>query len=95
MSTATITRPATLREIVLDSLNDAYWSRRANVEECRDCSRNPAGVALCHEEDARLAAEYEEARKQIQNSPGDPEVLAVTGGAALSDEASNEGELQT
>jgi hypothetical protein len=88
----TATKPS-LRAVVLDALNDAYWSRRANVEECRTCARNPAGIALCHEEDARLAFEYEEARKRIESAPGDPEVMNVFAGnlmAALSGEETGE-----
>ena len=79
MSTPVIARP-TLREVILDSLNDAYWSRRANVEECRACARQPAGICPDHQEDNALAREYEEARKQIERSPGDAEVLAVFAG---------------
>ena len=74
--TATLTAPS-LREVILDALNDAYWSRRANVEECRSCTRNPCGVCPEHEEDNTLAQEYEEARKRLQNAPGDLDVLAA------------------
>lgn len=72
-----MTAKPSLREIVLDALTDAYWSRRANVEECRTCTRNPAGVCMEHEADHALASDYEEARKQIEHMPGDPEVVAV------------------
>jgi hypothetical protein len=65
--TATLAKPS-LREIVIDALNEAYWSRRANVEECRACAKQPTGFALCHEEDAELARLYEQARKQIEGS---------------------------
>jgi hypothetical protein len=78
MTTATATKP-TLREILLDALNDAYYSRRANVEECRFCAKQPAGVGPCHQEDSDLCRDYEDARKQIERSPGNPEVLAVLG----------------
>jgi hypothetical protein len=67
MTTATSTRPS-LREIVLDALNDAYYSRRANVEECRACTRQPAGVCPDHLDDSDLSRAYEDARRQIEGS---------------------------
>jgi len=76
MSAPVLARP-TLREIILDALTDAYWGRRAEIEGCRDCSRNPAGICRDHQDDNAAALEYEQARKQIEHSPGDPEVLAV------------------
>lgn len=78
MTPATGTAP-TLREIVLDALSDAYYSRRASVEECPSCTKQPAGVGPCHQEDGNLAREYDEARKQIEQQPDGPEVLAVLG----------------
>ena len=56
---------------------EAYWARRTNVEDCAACRKQPAGFALCHEEDARLALDYDAARRQIETAPGDPEVTAV------------------
>ena len=79
MSTATVTRP-TLREVILDALDDAYWYRKGEIEDCRDCTRNPAGICGDHEADNDLARSYEEARRQLQQSPGHPEVLAVLAG---------------
>lgn len=78
--TEVTTRPS-LREIVLDALTDAYWYRRGEVEDCRACRKAAAGICadLDHQLSSAAALFYEEARKQIQNSPGDPEVLAVTG----------------
>jgi hypothetical protein len=76
MSTATETRPS-LRAVILDALDDAYYARRYAIEDCRDCTRNPAGVCGDHQADNDLARDYEEARKQLERSPGDPDVLAV------------------
>jgi hypothetical protein len=78
MSTATITGPSLL-EVLLDSLNDAYYYRRDRIEGCRDCTRNPAGVCPDHQEDNDLVWHYEQARKRIEHSPGDPELLAALG----------------
>jgi hypothetical protein len=75
---ATMTRP-TLRETVLDALSDGYWTRRANIEECPVCTRHPAGVCAEHMEDSALAQAYEEARKRLENAPGDAEVVALLG----------------
>ena len=72
--------PASLREIILDGLDDAYWYRKGEIEGCVSCHRNPAGICPDHQEDCRLAAEYEDARKLIEQSPGHPEVLAVFAG---------------
>ena len=77
----TITKP-TLREIILDALDDAFWYRRGEIEGCVSCHRNPAGICADHQADNDLASFFEEARKQIQNSPDSPEVLAVLGDAA-------------
>jgi hypothetical protein len=76
MSTATETRPS-LRAVILDALEDAYWYRKGEVEDCLDCRKQPAGVCGAHEADGALARDYEEARKQLERSPGDPDVLAV------------------
>jgi hypothetical protein len=78
MSTAIITRP-TLREVVTDALDDAYWYRRGLIEGCADCPKHPAGICADHQADSALARDYEDARKQIQRTPGDPEVVAVFG----------------
>lgn len=75
----TLTVPS-LREVLIDALDDAYWARRAEIEGCRDCTRNPAGICADHQADNDAAHEYEEARKQIEQSPSDPEVLAVFAG---------------
>jgi hypothetical protein len=93
VSTPTLAKPS-LREVVVDALNDAYWSRRANVEECRACAKQPTGFAVCHEEDARLAAEYEQARKQIEGAPGDPEVLDLFTGNVMAALSGDEGETR-
>lgn len=61
-----VTAPS-LREIVLDALSDAFYARRAEIEGCRDCTRNPAGVCAEHQADNDLANEYEDARKQIEH----------------------------
>ena len=80
-ATATTTKP-TLRDILLDSLEDAYWFRKGEVEDCPACRRNPAGVCadLDHQNASVLAQDYEEARKQLQRNPECPEVLAVLAG---------------
>jgi radical SAM protein with 4Fe4S-binding SPASM domain len=78
VTAATETRP-TLREVVLDSLHDAFYARLSSVEECRSCAVQPAGFGPCHQEDAERAQEYDEARKQIERTPDSPEVLAVLG----------------
>ena len=91
--TATATRP-TLREIILDALSDAYYSRRANVEECAFCAKQPAGVGPCHQEDSDLSRDYENARKQVERSLADPgtadELAALLGteGSGQHDRAS-------
>jgi hypothetical protein len=88
MSAATTVKPS-LREIVLDALTDAWYARRAEIQGCRDCGRNPAGICGDHQADNDAAFEYEQARKQIETAPGDPEVIAVFAGnvmAALSGE---------
>jgi len=79
MSTAT-TAPATLREVILDAIEDACWYRKGEIEGCRDCARNPAGICADHQADNDAAYEYEQARKHLQQSPGSPEVLAVLAG---------------
>ena len=75
-----ITRPS-LREIILDALTDAFWCRKGEVEDCPACRRSPAGV--CADEDHQLsltaALLYEDARKQLERQPGDPEVVALLG----------------
>ena len=77
---ATLTKPSLL-EVVNDALNDAYWSRRANVEECLTCAKNPAGVSTCHEEDWHYVCEYEEARKRIAATVStDMELVALLNG---------------
>ena len=76
---ATLTKPSLL-EVVLDALDEAYWHRRAEVQGCRDCARNPAGICLDHEADNAAAAEFEEARKRLQRTPDDPEVAALLNG---------------
>jgi len=78
---STITRPS-LREVILDALDDAYWLRRGQIAGCRDCANVPAGVCRDHEADNDAAAEFDDARKQIERTPGHPDVLAVLGGAA-------------
>ena len=80
MSTATETAPADLRQIILDAIDTAFWHHQGEIEMCRDCTRNPAGICAGHWEDADRAREYTEARKQIENSPGDAEVVAVFAG---------------
>jgi hypothetical protein len=77
MTAPTIARP-TLREVILDALNDAFYSRRANVEECACCAGHPAGACADHQEDAGLARDYEDARKQVEQ--GTPEAMALLGG---------------
>ena len=76
-----ITRPS-LREIILDALTDAFWCRKGEVEDCPACRRSPAGVCADEDHQLSLAAAlfYEEARKQIEHQPGDPEVVAVLAG---------------
>jgi len=81
MSTAATIRP-TLREVLLDALEDAYWLRRGQIEGCRDCARNPAGICADHRADNDAAWLYDDARKQLQRTPGHPDVLAALGGAA-------------
>lgn len=70
--TTTEARP-TLREILLDSLSDAYWARQSNIEECRSCAKQPAGVCPDHQADSDLSRDYEDARKQIEGSLAMPE----------------------
>jgi hypothetical protein len=76
MSTPVITKPD-LRAVLLDALEDAYWGHRAEIESCRDCRRNPAGICPDHQADNDAAFDYDEARKQLQRTPECPEVLAV------------------
>jgi hypothetical protein len=87
MSAPALTGPS-LREIILDALTDAWYARRAEIEGCRDCARNPAGICGDHQADNDAACEFEQARKQIEHSPSDPEVLGLAGDvmAALSGE---------
>jgi hypothetical protein len=70
-----------LRDVLIDALDDAYWFQRGEVEDCPRCRRSPAGVCPDpdHQNANARALEYEEARKQMQRTPGDPEVLAVLG----------------
>jgi hypothetical protein len=75
----TVTRPS-LREVLIDALDIAYWTQRDGIEGCRDCTRNPAGICADHQADNEAAAEFENARKLIEQSPGHPEVLAVLAG---------------
>ena len=79
MTTATITRPS-LREVIADALEDAYWYRKAEIEGCRDCTRNPAGICADHQKDNDLARSYEEARKQLQGSAASDEATALFAG---------------
>ena len=76
---ATITKPS-LAEIILDALSDAYWSRVANVEECKACPKQPTEICPEHEADAAAAQDYEEARKRISEAASDTEVLALLAG---------------
>ena len=78
--TAGTTAPASLREVILDSLEDAYWYRKGEIEGCVTCHRNPAGICADHQADNDAVYEYEQARKHLQQSPGSPEVLAVLAG---------------
>ena len=80
MTAATLTKPA-LREVILDALEEAYSVRRGEIEECRDCARNPAGIADCHRADNDAAHEYDEARKQMERNPESAEVLAALCGS--------------
>jgi hypothetical protein len=77
-ATLTGTRP-TLREIVLDALTDAYYARRTEIEGCRDCTSNPAGICADHQADNAAASEYEEARKQIEHG-ADPGLIGAVAG---------------
>jgi hypothetical protein len=79
MSIATEAGP-TLREVILDSLHDAYWARQSNIEECPACAKQPAGVCACHQEDNDLSRQYEDARKQIEGSLAGPETAAELAG---------------
>jgi hypothetical protein len=89
----TITRPS-LREIVLDALTDAYWTRKREVEDCEHCRRSAAGV--CPDEDHQLSTAaflfYEEARKRIEHMPADPEVMDVLCGNVMAALSGSEGE---
>jgi hypothetical protein len=88
MSTPALTKPS-LREVVLDNLTYAYYARLAEIQGCRGCGRNPAGVCRDHQEDNDAAFECEQARKQIESAPSDPAVLDLFCGnvmAALSGE---------
>lgn len=80
--TATTEAPATLREVILDALEDAYWLHKGEVEGCSACRKQPAGICPDpdHQNANAHALDYAEARKQIQRNPGDPEVLAVLAG---------------
>lgn len=75
MSTATATRTA-LREVILAALDDAYEYRRAQVDDCRDCARQPAGICLDHQGDNDAAFDYEAARKQIEGTLAGPDTAA-------------------
>jgi hypothetical protein len=81
VSTATVTAPPSLRAVILDALHTAYWAERGEIEDCAVCRRHPAGVCADpdHQDAHARTAEYEEARKRIEFSPGDAEVLAVCG----------------
>jgi hypothetical protein len=91
MSTATITRPS-LREVILDALNDAFWQQRAEIEDCAGCRKNPAGVCpdRDHQEANTRAVEYDEARKQLERNPEHPEVLSVLAGIGAAPAAGGE-----
>lgn len=78
MSTATAVK-LTLREVVLAAIEDAYDYRTAQVEDCRACDRQPAGICGDHQADNDAAWFYDDARRQIEQSPGSAEVLAVLG----------------
>lgn len=80
MSTPVITKPD-LRAVLLDALEDAFWQRRAEIEGCRGCRNQPAGICPDHQADNDAAYEYDEARKQLQNSPEHPEVQAALAAA--------------
>jgi hypothetical protein len=69
--------PPALRQILLDALDDAYWYRKDEIEGCRDCPRQPAGICADHEDDNALASYYETARKQLEQAPDSAEVLAA------------------
>lgn len=77
-ATLTATRPS-LREVILDALLDAWYARRAEIEGCRDCARNPAGICGDHQSDNDAAWFYDDARKQLERTPGDPAALALLG----------------
>jgi hypothetical protein len=83
MTAATITRPS-LREILLDALEDAYWYQKGEVEDCGHCRRSLTGACTeaGHQNALALALDYEAARKQIQDSPEAISVLAGLDGAA-------------
>lgn len=76
MGTATAVK-LTLREVVLAAIEDDY--RTAQVEECLACDRQPAGICGDHQADNDAAWFYDDARRQIEQSPGSAEVLAVLG----------------
>ena len=82
MSSATITRP-TLREVLRDALEEAYWLQRGEVEDCGHCRNSPAGVCpdTDHQNANARAVEFDEARKQLERNPEHPEVLAVLCGS--------------
>ena len=75
---ATLTKP-TLREILLDALEDGYWYQKGEVEDCGHCRNSVTGACADpdHQNAAARAHEYDEARKQLQRNPEHPEVLAV------------------
>jgi hypothetical protein len=75
---------ASLREILLDSLEDAYWFQKGEVEDCGHCRRSVTGACADpgHQNALALAQDYEAARKQIQDSPDALSVIAGLAGAA-------------
>ena len=85
MTAETLTVPS-LRDVLLEALDDAYFYRRGEIDGCGDCPKQPARICADHRADNDAAREYEEARKQIERTPGNPEVLAVFAG--LNGEAS-------
>ena len=66
-----IATKATLRQILLDALSDAYDYRTADIEGCAACKRQPANICGDHQADNDAALEYEQARKLIEGSLAD------------------------
>lgn len=68
-----------LRAVILDALEEAFWGHRDEIEGCRDCRNQPAGICPDHQADNDAAWSYDDARKQLQRTPEHPEVLAALG----------------